>query len=361
MKRIINTIFLLLLMPLGAMSQVSKGNVTQLMAEANRFFDAGEYKQAKDKYSDVYLDYGNREAFDRVNICTECLNLLSKAMNFEREDNYTSAIDVYQSILRLNSKDPNVAKYIANCKKKQYQPMLDKAQSLYREGNYRQAQSNLNQYIFSTGVSEEDLSNSIAKCIYLLTLAEAAYNNKNYTQAENYYNQIIQINPTDANSAKAIAVIKDHRNTEISINEDRRKKILEEGYVDLGLPSKTCWKSQNESEDYFTYSEAMSLYGSALPTPNQVRELIAKCTWTWTGHGYSIRGPNGNTIYLPAMGAKYSDHSRAKIGNRGHYWTTDQSRDLRFFPSNWYQLDFHTDTSKKKTDRFSVRLVKVFD
>lgn len=347
-------------MPLGAMSQTSRGNASQLMAEANRFFESGEYKQAKDKYSDVYIDYGNREAIERVDACTQCLNLLSKAMSFEREDNYSGAIASYQSILRLNSKDPNMGKYIADCKKKQYQSMLDMARSLYREGDYRQAQHNLNQYIFYTGVNDEPLSGSIAKCLNLLTLAEAAYNNRNYTQAENYYNQIIQINPTDVKSLTVISKIKDSNISENYRNEERRKQILAEGYVDLGLPSKTCWKSQNESEDYFTYSEAMSLYGSALPTPNQVRELIAKCTWTWTGHGYSVRGPNGNTIYLPAMGAKYSDHSRAKIGNRGHYWTTDQSRDLRFFPSNWYQLDFHTDTSKKKTDRFSVRLVKIF-
>lgn len=345
-------------MPLLAMSQTSKTNVAQLMVEANRSFESGEYKEAKDKYSDVYLEYGNKEALDKVDACTECLNLLSKAMNFEREDNYTSAIDSYQSILRLNSKDPNVVKYIANCKKKQYQPILDKARSLYKEGEYRQAQSSLNKYALSTGINDEVLSNSIAKCFNLLTLAETAYNNKNYIQAETYYNQLIQINPSDSKSTKTLEEIKEQAN---SLKEVRSNRIRIEGYVDLGLPSKTCWKSQNESEGYFTYSEAKSFYGKHLPTPAQVRELISLCEWRWTGHGYLVRGRNGNTIYLPAMGAKYSDHSRAKIGNRGHYWTSDQRWDLRFFPSNWYELSVHTDTSKKKTDRFSVRLVKVFD
>lgn len=97
--------------------------------------------------------------------------------------------------------------------------MLDKARSLYREGDYQQAQSELNQYILYTGVNDESLSGSIAKCLNLLTLAEAAFNNRNYTQAEGYYNKIIQINPTDAKSTKAIADIR--RLTSVANNSIR--------------------------------------------------------------------------------------------------------------------------------------------
>lgn len=328
MKRIINIILLILLMPLCAMSQTSKGNGTQLMAEANRLFESGEYKQAKDKYSDVYLDYGNQEALDRVDICTECLNLLSKAMSFEREDNYTSAIDSYQSILRLNSKDPNVAKYIASCKKKQYQPMLDKAHSLYREGNYRQAQSNLNQYIFSTGVNDEGLSNSIAKCINLLTLAETAYNNKNYTQAENYYNQIIQINPTDAKSTKAVANIR--RLTSETINSSRGASTASIVKYNIGGKSPKGYT--------ICYLDESGQHGWEM----EVNE-----------HGtcqHQISGVHGEWRVPSCEELNVIYYNRYTLGLNGRYWTSTRSKKV----ANWeffYTLDFGTGKFKS-TDQY---------
>ncbi len=46
-----------------------------------------------------------------------------------------------------------------------------------------------------------------------------------------------------------------------------------------------------------------------LPTKAELKELKARCTWTWTtqgGHkGYKVKGPNGNTIFLPAAGVRY--------------------------------------------------------
>ena len=75
-----------------------------------------------------------------------------------------------------------------------------------------------------------------------------------------------------------------------------------EGYVDLGLPSGTLWKNANEGGDdaLYNYDEAVRKFGNKLPTKQQLEELKNKCTWTWTGNGCRVTGPNGNSIFLPA-------------------------------------------------------------
>ena len=59
-----------------------------------------------------------------------------------------------------------------------------------------------------------------------------------------------------------------------------------------------------------------------MPTIEELRELMDKCTWTWTtqdGHnGYKVTGPNGNTIFLPAAGFRY-DGSLGRAGSAGGY------------------------------------------
>lgn len=315
-------------MPLWAMSQTSKGNATQLMTEANKFFESGEYKQAKDKYSDVYLDYGNREALERVDACTQCLNLLSKAMSFEREDNYSGAIDSYQSILRLNSKDPNMAGYIANCKKKQYQPMLDNARSLYREGDYRQAQNNLNQYILYTGINDETLSGSIAKCLNLLTLAEAAYNKKNYSQAKAYYNEIIQINPSDAKSTKVMA--------------DIRRLTSETVKSSSGASAANNYKYKigGKSPNGYTicYLDESGQHGWEM----SVNERGTCQHQIWGVHG-DWRVPSRDEMYVIYK-------NRYTLGLNKRYWTSTRSKKV----ANWeffYTLDFGTGKFKS-TDQY---------
>ena len=83
--------------------------------------------------------------------------------------------------------------------------------------------------------------------------------------------------------------------------------VQESEYVDLGLPSGTLWKSKNEKGTYYTYEEAISQFGDKLPTRDQFAELQAFCTWTWTGKGYVIKGDNGNSIVLQAVGFRNCD------------------------------------------------------
>ena len=144
--------------------------------------------------------------------------------------------------------------------------------------------------------------------------------------------------------------------------EARRQELLSQGYyVDLGLPSGTIWKKANEGGNYarYTYNEAVSRFGNKLPTKQQLEELKSKCTWTWTGSGYKVIGPNGNSIYLPAAGSRYPDGDVDWVGEKGHYWssTPDDSDST----STW---DLFLSSSKVKMYNdehcwgFSVRLVQ---
>jgi hypothetical protein len=91
------------------------------------------------------------------------------------------------------------------------------------------------------------------------------------------------------------------------------------GYVDLGLS--VYWKDSNEN-GYYTYDEAVSKFGSRLPTNAQLQELIDKCKWAWTGRGYRVTGPNGNSIFLPAAGYRYCDGDVDYVGTFGYYWSS---------------------------------------
>lgn len=107
----------------------------------------------------------------------------------------------------------------------------------------------------------------------------------------------------------------------------RQAKIalyLARGYVDLGLPSGTFWKNQNEGGDNarYTYDEAISRFGNKLPTKQQLEELKSKCTWTWTSKGYKVTGPNGYSITLPAAGYRLCNGGVPGVGTRGNYWSS---------------------------------------
>ena len=62
-----------------------------------------------------------------------------------------------------------------------------------------------------------------------------------------------------------------------------------------------------------------------MPTLAQFQELKDKCTWTWTTkngkNGYEVKGPNGNTIFLPAAGSRYGT-SLNYVGSLGNYWSS---------------------------------------
>ena len=134
-------------------------------------------------------------------------------------------------------------------------------------------------------------------------------------------------------------------------------KTVQQGYTDLGLPSGTIWKNFNAT-GFYTYDEAVSQFGNRLPTKEQWEELKAECQWSWTGSGYKVTGPNGNSISLPAAGYRDCNGGVNYLGSHGDYLssTPDGSDNV------WY-LYFHSgsvymcDYGRRCIGR-SVRLVQ---
>lgn len=134
--------------------------------------------------------------------------------------------------------------------------------------------------------------------------------------------------------------------------------VQESEYVDLGLPSGTLWKSKNEKGMYYTHEEAVSQFGNRLPTREQFAELQAFCTWTWNGNGYVVNGNNGNSIVLPAAGAREWNGDVVDVGTGGNYWSSTPNNDSDYaWNLNFNEIIVEID-DLPRFNGFSVRLVK---
>lgn len=141
--------------------------------------------------------------------------------------------------------------------------------------------------------------------------------------------------------------------------ERRDAQLKSQGLVDLGLPSGTLWKDKNETGGYnnfFTYEEAVSRFGKRLPSEEQLQELKDKCRWTWTGGGYKVTGPNGNSIVLTAVGVRNCDGIVLYVGSNGYYWSStphdsEYAWNLCFGSGGVYMI------YDRRCDSQSVRLV----
>ena len=135
-------------------------------------------------------------------------------------------------------------------------------------------------------------------------------------------------------------------------------------WVDLGLPSGLKWatcnvgaKTPEQCGNYYAwgetkpkeeYNQSNSLtYGKdiddisgnaqydaatanwggewRMPTREEMTELINKCTWEWTKQsgvrGYKVTGPNGNSIFLPAVGYFYGTTFNSGSCGYSCYWS----------------------------------------
>ena len=109
-----------------------------------------------------------------------------------------------------------------------------------------------------------------------------------------------------------------------ALNETRPE--VPAGFVDLGLPSGLLWAEKQE-EGYYTHEEAVEKYGEALPQPEEFVELWRVCKWDWDKKrkGYTVTGPNGNSIFLAASG--FRDRTSGVlygVGSYGYYWSAAQ-------------------------------------
>lgn len=133
-------------------------------------------------------------------------------------------------------------------------------------------------------------------------------------------------------------------------------RYIPTGYVDLGLPSGTLWKDQNEAGGFYSYDQAVAKFGSSLPTKEQLEELKNSCRWTWNGNGYKVIGPSGESIVLPAAG--YRDWEGNYEGSNGYYWSStpygsEYAWYLGFSSGRVYDMGGY-----RRCGGYSVRLVR---
>lgn len=190
--------------------------------------------------------------------------------------------------------------------------------------------------------------------------------------AQNYneYLEAVQKHLQQGNYEKAQASYKVYVNMTGQTSDDFKNLLKnhkqyiakQEGFIDLGLPSGTCWAQPSTS--LYSYEDAKSLInntGVSLPTTAQYQELIDKCKWRWIGTGFRVTGPNGNSLFFAANGAEFGDGSKAKKGKRGYYWTSDAYFILGIYDSGEVLLQVHINSStKKRSEKFSYCLCKIF-
>ena len=118
-------------------------------------------------------------------------------------------------------------------------------------------------------------------------------------------------------------------------------------YLYYEFNSKTLEKSLGDISGNAQYDAARANWGGTwrLPTENEWRELVDRCTWSWTsqgGHnGYRVTSKaNSNSIFLPAAGFRQGT-SHFEDGEHGNYWssTPDESNTrcayLLYFSSSY--------------------------
>lgn len=97
-----------------------------------------------------------------------------------------------------------------------------------------------------------------------------------------------------------------------------------------------------------------------LSTLDEMKELIEKCKWEWTAisgnYGYRVIGPNGNHIFLPASGCKFTYSEVFKENETGMYWTSTQKGKGKIwclmFASKFYDI-----YNGKYNEGYSIRPV----
>lgn len=178
-------------------------------------------------------------------------------------------------------------------------------------------------------------------------------------------------------------------------------------YVDLGLPSRTCWATTNiganvpeDFGDYYAWGETRTKYdyqwstyvycnGSAnsitkytrtggvlspeddaatanwgkdwrMPTITEMNELRQRCTWTFSTKngvsGYYVKGSNGNSIFLPMAGMmNYTWHTN---NDQGRYWTSSVgTSDISYASYLLFETDMYGWYMVNKSYGHSVRPV----
>lgn len=126
----------------------------------------------------------------------------------------------------------------------------------------------------------------------------------------------------------------------------------ENNLVDLGLPSGTKWATRNVGANgptsYGTYFTEVSKISTTRPTKFDMEELKSNCTAMWVTtngvNGCLFTGPNGNSIFLPAAGAKNNHNEIVSDGICGYYLSSTFESDGGQYGDRYqYGLYFNSD------------------
>lgn len=196
---------LMLLLPNIASAKLEPTTRTRLLHEAGREFESGNYDEARKIYYDIYVEDGDQKSEEFLGKCKECAEILSKAYMDERNGLYSDAMEKYRLILTINPLDSQIPSLIKASNAKLHAPLLQESKDLFKEGKYAEAQEKLSEYSSKTDMVDDELTNSINHCIELIGKAEQATQQKKYADAIDCYNKILEINPSDVISTRAIA------------------------------------------------------------------------------------------------------------------------------------------------------------
>ena len=119
--------------------------------------------------------------------------------------------------------------------------------------------------------------------------------------------------------------------------------------------STTDGKSMGDIAGNSSYDAARANWGGTwrMPTDAEMQELIDKCTWTWTTqngvNGCNVKGPNGNSIFLPAAGYRFRS-SLDYAGSSGGYWSSIPTSSFDIFDDTAYYLNFNSVVDQDMSD-----------
>ena len=95
-----------------------------------------------------------------------------------------------------------------------------------------------------------------------------------------------------------------------------------------------------------------------MPTYDELMELCASCTWTWTTqngvNGYKVTGTNGNSIFLPAAG--YREKTDLKF-SESYYWSSSLNY-LSSSSSAWYVFFYSSNVGRSYGSRYRGQSVR---
>ena len=140
-----------------------------------------------------------------------------------------------------------------------------------------------------------------------------------------------------------------------SLHDHLLKIIAGESYVDLGLPSGTLWKAENE-EGLMDFKTARRKFKKRMPSISQWEELCQYGEWSWVGNGYEVIGPNGAAIFIPAAGYRNISGQIGKVGVFGNYWSSTVKNREEAWRFGFESDKFSMATHSRKYGR-SIRLV----